>query len=276
MFEYFKKSWARKKARRITREYPAEVVSFELPVEGKVEFANWKNPLVWERIINQEMMDFYGKFIKKDSFVIDIGANIGDTTVPMALVAGNTGLTLAFEPNPLIFKILQVNSKLNKEKTNIIPLPFAIADSEEEFFYISSEASFSNGGISKEISKKHGKFVYKEKVKAIMLEDYLKKNYSEWLSKLSFIKIDTEGYDKEIIKTISNLIKTFKPVIVAECFGPNSNEEKIELYEILDKMGYEIYYFYDFDKRAEVAKINSSQEMIKRKSTFNLYAIPKL
>jgi len=275
MFEYFKKSWARKKARRITQEYPAEIVTFNLPLEGKIEFANWKNPLVWDRVINEDIMDFYRKLIKKGSLVIDIGANIGDTTVPMALAAGSSGLTLAFEPNPYIFKILQANAGLNKDKTNIVPLPYAIADSDEEYYYISSEASYSNGGISKEISKKHGSFVYKEKVKGIMLGEYLKKNYSGLLSKLSFIKIDTEGYDKEIIKTISNIIKAFKPTIVAECFGTLPNEDKIELYNILENMDYEIFYFYDFIKGAEVAKINGSKEMVKRKNTFNFYAIPK-
>lgn len=275
MFEYFRKSWARKKARRITSEYPAKIDIFDMPKDGKIEFANWTNPLISKSIVYQEMIDFYRKFIKRGSLIIDIGANIGDTTVPMALAAGKDGITLAFEPNPLIFKILQTNSGLNKDRTNIIPFNCAIADSEEEYFYISSEASFSNGGISREISKKHGSYVYKEKVKGIMLEVFLKKNYSEWLSKLSFIKIDTEGYDKEIIKSISGLIKTYKPVIVAECFGDNTDDEKIELYEILEKLDYEIFYFHHFDTNADVAKINGTKEMIKRKETFNLYALPK-
>lgn len=275
MFEYFKKSWARKKARRITSEYPPKIVIFDLAKDGKIEFASWTNPLVRPRLVYQEMVDFYRKFIKKGSLVIDIGANMGDTTVPMALAAGNIGLTLAFEPNPLVFKILQANSDLNKDKTNIVPLPFAIADFEDEYYYISSEASFSNGGISKEITKKHGSFVYKEKIKSILLEDYLKKNYSGWLSKLSFIKIDTEGYDKEIIKSISGLLKTYKPVIVAECFYLEPDEVKIELYEVLDSLGYEIFYFHHFDTKSDVAKIDRAKEMIKRKETFNLYAIPK-
>jgi hypothetical protein len=40
------------------------------------------------------------------------------------------------------------NASLNKDKTNIVPINFAISQTEEEFYYISSEASFCNGGIS--------------------------------------------------------------------------------------------------------------------------------
>jgi len=50
---------------------------------------------------------------RKGDLAVDIGANIGDTTVPMALVAGSEGMVLGFECNPVIFEILAVNEKLN-------------------------------------------------------------------------------------------------------------------------------------------------------------------
>ena len=81
---YFKESFRRKKARRFTKEYPARIDSFKLKDEGKIDFANWENPLVISKQITQDMVDFFKKFIKKGDLVIDIGANIGDTTVPMA------------------------------------------------------------------------------------------------------------------------------------------------------------------------------------------------
>jgi FkbM family methyltransferase len=51
-------------------------------------------------------VDFYQRFLTKGAVAIDIGAHTGDTTVPMALAAGNTGLVLAFEPNQYVYKIL--------------------------------------------------------------------------------------------------------------------------------------------------------------------------
>ena len=112
ILDYLKLNLKRRKARRITQEYPAIINTFNLKDEGTVDFANWDNPLLSPLKISQEMVDFFKKFIKKGDLVIDIGANIGDTTVLMALAAGNSGITLGFEPNPLVFKILEKNRNI--------------------------------------------------------------------------------------------------------------------------------------------------------------------
>ncbi|MEO6288826.1 MAG: FkbM family methyltransferase [Ginsengibacter sp.] len=274
ILNYFKESFRRKKARRITREYPFKIDSFELKTEGRIDFANWDNPLAPHRIVSQEMVDFFKKFIKTGDLVIDIGANIGDTTVPMALAAGISGITLGFDPNPYVYKILEKNASLNKHKQNIIPLLYAISEKDEDFYYISSEASFANGGISPTINSMHGKFVYPGKIKGVNLLAYLEKNYSEKLKNFSFIKIDTEGYDKEIIKSIPDLIKKYKPTIVAESFGKSTPEEKIELYNVIEKHGYELFYFEDFDVNAEIIKLENCEDITKWKNTINIYAVP--
>lgn len=272
--DYYHKWLLKRKARRITREYPATVSSFDLKVEGKIDFANWDNPLVTPLFVSQEMVDFFKKFIKKGDLVIDIGANVGDTTVLMALAAGKEGLTLGFEPNPLVFKILEKNAALNKEKQNIVPLPYAITVKEEEFYYISSEASFGNGGISPTKNSRHGKFIYPEKIKGINLEELLELKHKDKLNRLSFIKIDTEGYDKEIIKSISGLIDKYKPVIVAESFKYSSNEEKAELFNVINQHDYDIFYFEDFVVNARIIKLEKSSDLVSWKKTINIYALP--
>jgi hypothetical protein len=55
----------RRKARRVTQEYPAIISSFDLKDEGKIDFANWDNPLLKPILLRQEMVDFFKKFIKK-------------------------------------------------------------------------------------------------------------------------------------------------------------------------------------------------------------------
>ncbi|MFH1160761.1 MAG: FkbM family methyltransferase, partial [bacterium] len=157
MISYLRQSLRRKKARRYTQEYPAVISVFNLDNEGRIEYANWDNPLVAPVEIDQEHVDFFRRFIKTGDLVIDIGANTGDTTVPMAIAAGKNGTTLAFDPNPYVYKILEKNASLNPEKTHIIPYCFAISGQDEEFFFISSEASFANGGISLTQDSWHGK-----------------------------------------------------------------------------------------------------------------------
>jgi FkbM family methyltransferase len=274
ILNFFKESFRRKKARRFTQEYPPKIGSFDLKDEGKIDFANWDNPLVIPTVITQEMVDFFKKFINKGDLVIDIGANIGDTTVPMSLAAGSSGLTLAFDPNPYVFKILEKNASLNKEKQNIVPLPYAITLQEEEFYYVSSEASFGNGGISSTKNSVHGKFIYPDKIKGVNLLSLLEQKYNDKLKNLSFIKIDAEGYDKEIIKSISGLIEKYKPTIVAESFGDSTPEEKIELYNVIKQHGYEIFYFEDFNIHTTIIKLKDSSEINNWRKTINIYAVP--
>ena len=206
--------------------------------------------------------------------MIDIGANIGDTTVPMALAAGSTGITLGFDPNPYVFKILEKNTTLNKDKQNIVPLPYAITVKEEEFYYVSSEASFSNGGIAPTKESKHGKFFHPEKIKGINLKSFLEEKYNDKITSLSFIKIDTEGYDKEIIKSIADLLAKYKPVIVAESFGKSAEEDKLELYDVIANLGYELSYFEDFDIDANVVKLTNRNDILNWKKTINLFTVP--
>ncbi len=116
MLNYIKSSLARKKARRVTQEYPPKVETFDIGKYGKIEFANWSNPLVSQIKIDSEMIEFFNQFIKEGDLAIDIGANIGDTTVPMAVCSGKTGLTVGFDPNPMVLKILEKNASLNSDK----------------------------------------------------------------------------------------------------------------------------------------------------------------
>ena len=57
MINYFKESFKRKVARRVTKEYPAKISTFQLETEGEIQFANWDNPLVSPVEINQDMVD---------------------------------------------------------------------------------------------------------------------------------------------------------------------------------------------------------------------------
>ncbi len=273
--DYIKRKLDRRKARRVTREYATRIDTFQLEKLGEVQFANWLNPLVKPYVFNQEMVDFFQQFIPRGSLAIDIGGNIGDTTVPISLAAGAEGLVLAFDPNPIVFKILQENAALNTGKQRIDAFNYAISDQESSYYFVSSEASFGNGGISLTRESRHGRFVYPEKVKGIPLQRFLAEKYPEWQTKLSFIKIDTEGFDKEIIKSIRGLINSYHPVIIAESFGKNSIAEKEELFTLISDLHYAIYLFEDFDINTPVKLIETPAQLAQEKKTVNIYCIPR-
>ena len=272
MIKYLIESFRRKIARRYTQKYPIQIENFDIIGLGRVQFANWKNPLVKPKEISTSSIAFFKKFLNEGDLAIDIGANIGHMTTQIALASGKNGITLAFDPNPFVFEILLKNAKLNTDLTNIHPFNYAISEQEEYFYYNSSEASFNNGGISKEKRSRHGKYALDTKIKGIRLEDFILKSYSESISNIKLIKIDTEGYDKEIIKSISNLLVKYKPVVITECFGKSNAEERYEQFNLLKSIGYSLYYFSGFDLNAKIIPIETKESMLNW-THFDLYAI---
>jgi len=195
-----------------------------------------------------------------------------NTAMPMALRVGKKGLVLAFDPNPHVFKILTENAGLNKELTNIVPVNLAISAYDGEFFFNSSEATFNNGGISESQENNHGKYGLQQKVKGVNLDNFLKSTYSEYLDRLKVIKIDAEGYDIEIIKSILPVIQKHKPHLIVECFKQLKKQGRDDLYDTIANLGYDLYYMEDFDDKAKL-ELLKRENMLDRRH-FNILAVP--
>ena len=270
-FRSVKEAVARKLAGRIHSKYSYTIDKFDLSV-GTVSFANWKNPLVPPKQITQSELDFYKRFITPGSFCLDIGANVGDTTVPMALVTGKEGLVIGFDPNPLVYEILTVNAGLNKDLTNIVTVPYAITEEPGEFYYNSSEASFGNGGVSSTKKNHFGRYSLENKIVGVNLLDYLQTHYPTQINKLSYLKVDVEGHDIDVLRSARSLIETTKPVLVAECFLLSTPDERKALYDLVAGMGYDLFYFEDFDINTTISKL--TRDDMNRWPNFNFYATP--
>ena len=269
-----KKKIEKLKSKRSLHDYGFQVKSFELQLDGKVDYARWLHPYEKPKSITQDMVNFFRQYSKSGGLAIDIGAHTGDTTVPMALAIGKKGTVLALEPNPHVFKILQKNAGLNKDKTNIVPLCFAATDHDGEFEFNYSDASYCNGGFFQSIkNQKHG-HKYVLKVKGKNLEAYLKSKYGDILSGLSLIKIDAEGYDKEIIKSLRPLLLAYKPNIISECNKNLTPEERAELFDVLISMNYSIKKLEGFSDELKPSSIDNSSDMMKWQH-FDIVATPR-
>jgi len=252
-------------------EYEFREVDFTLKDDGMVRYAQWLHPGEFGNEVRQEHVDFFRRYINRGDFVIDIGANEGDTTVPMALAAGKEGLTLGLEPNPHVFRVLEANAALNLDKTRIIPLNFAATAEDGEFTFGSGDPSYGNGGIVGFTHNTRRNTRYTFSVRGRHLTRYLTAHYADALPKLTFIKIDTEGYDKEIVKAIADLIATHRPTLVVECFGPSLPEEKLELYDVIARHRYSLFWLDDFVD-GEYVPIERNGVVVRQ--TRNILAIP--
>ncbi len=255
MLNFIKRKIEKRKQKRTFQEYGFKIVVFALEGLGKVEYAQWLHPFEQPKAITASNVKFYEKLTNRGGMVIDIGAHTGDTTVPMALAVGKTGLVLGLEPNKYVYKILEKNASLNPEQTNIVPLCFAATAEEGAFTFNYSDASYCNGGFLSEINNQNHKHDFTLEVVGKNLQDYLMKNHSEDLKRLDLIKIDAEGYDKEILKTIPTILETYQPNLMIECYKRLEKEEREELFDLVDGYGYQLYFLENFELFDHLKKI---------------------
>jgi FkbM family methyltransferase len=223
------------------RSYGLDVVSFELAREGRVEYARWLHPREKPKELSQEVVDELRKYIAPGDVALDIGAHTGDTTVPMALAAGSAGRVIALEPNPYVFPVLERNASLNLDRTCIVPLMFAAVDKDGVYEFEYADAGFCNGGLHPGISRwRHG-HAFKLEVEGRNLATFLAERFPELLSRIRYVKVDAEGYDLEVLRTLRALLESERPYVCAEVFKLLGRVKREQMFDFFAGLGYGLH-----------------------------------
>lgn len=227
--------------RKKPRHYTYSVKDYDIGPDITVHYAQWTHPGEGIKVISRDLIEGYRRYVNAGDFCIDIGAHSGDTTLPMAVAAGKSGCVLALEPNPYVYHVLEKNSRANAHVCNICTMQAAAATKEGFMEFEYSDAGFCNGGRHEGISAfRHG-HAYKLPVFTVDLTNELRSDFSDYLPKLKFIKIDAEGYDLYVLRSLSAIIKEFTPVIKAEVFKKTSARYRTELLSFLSELGYAVF-----------------------------------
>ena len=170
------------------------------------------------------------KFLKKKNInnlniVLDVGAHKGES---INLFLGNMTIKkiISFEASPFNFKFLEKNKKYYLKKfpnTQIVIENIALGSEKKETtlnqFDESSSTTINNiNEESKYFKKKFNLLNYGNKKKAYesfkikieTLGDYMEHNN---LGNISFLKIDTEGYEYKILKGLKQKIKLIDTIM---------------------------------------------------------------
>lgn len=150
------------------------------------------------------LLNFYKDFVNEGDLCFDIGANFGNRT-KIFLELG--AIVIAAEPQQRCTRILK---KLFGDNKNFTLVEKAIGaeegSAEMMISYASTISSLSQNWISAvSRSKRFGYADWKEKQ---IVEITTLDNLIEKLGKPKFIKIDVEGYEKEVIKGLTHPINT--------------------------------------------------------------------
>ena len=197
------------------------------------------------------------QLIKPGNTVLDVGANFGALTLPMAQLVGGHGLVYAFEPQPQIYDLLYRNIKQN-ELENVVLYNCAVGSSCGDISIpnLESTGSHNYSGVSIGSGDMTAKLMI---IDSLLLEN------------VNFIKIDVEGFEREVIKGARETIKRCRPFLYVENDRPENSSRLIS--DIVD-LGYRLYWH----RPMLFSKVNfrqNSHNLFPAILSINMICVPK-
>lgn len=192
------------------------------PVDAKLFFGGHMRvvlPEVVSRVIytygffDAEVTYLISRYIKPGDTVLDVGAHFGYVSVLSSHLVGNSGRVYSFEPTPSTFAVLSENAK---SRANITVLNLGagkqnssldIADFGLQYCAWNTMADESRMPMALAGAKAN-----RVKVNVVKLDDYL----AEKGIVPSFIKIDAENFEADVIAGLADTIQKARPIVLME------------------------------------------------------------
>jgi len=187
---------------------------FKLPFKNKlIEMATFEHT---QEII---VKDSYGvrDYIKPGDVVIDAGANVG----VFSNFAAKQGATVyAFEPGRVAYEILKED-----REASVVPVNMGLGSR-----HFIAELKIADGRLTTATLADSGIAPHEgcksETVEITTIDDFAR---DKKLSRLNYIKIDTEGYEANILRGAAETIKKHRPIIVMSSYHKPSDKTELPM-----------------------------------------------
>ena len=192
---------------------------------------------------DEKELQLLKKIIIPETDTIDIGVYRGVYSYEMAKYSK---MVHAFEPNPIIFKDIELN--LSKIIKNINLYNFALSDKENKVLL---KVPIRNKNYDKSNYEEYfqmGRATIHEQnvmgdIETFEIKSKKLDNFT-FSNRISFIKIDVEGHEMSVIKGAENTIKQYKPTLLVEIEEKHSKQKVLDSINYINSLGYESF-FYD-------------------------------
>jgi FkbM family methyltransferase len=208
---------------------------------------------VWLGGFEEAELTFMRRFIKQNDKVIDVGANIGVHTLIASRLSNGKGSVFALEPVTYIYDRLKENIELNSV-SNVQLVKKAFSDKPGAAEITISLDGFDAWNSMGGESNNTGHHFKKETIDTTTLDDFIR-DQGISIDTINFIKIDTEGWEYNVLKGSTVLRSEKAPVLMLEYSDEISTNFGFSIIMIYDKLVEYGYKVYDYDCRANALKL---------------------
>ena len=149
----------------------------------------------------------FSALVRPHDTVLDVGANVGCTSMLFGQLAERV---ISFEPSPSTYALLRKNLAA-ADLPNVTPVNLGLGREDGAFELTFAPDNRSGGFVSDNITASDGHSV--EKISIAAGDRWLREaGYVQ----VDFIKIDVEGFERNVIEGLAGTLAASKPVVVLE------------------------------------------------------------
>lgn len=198
-----------------------------------LDISDYQQWLIYYGFLN-DRPDGLFELVKPGFNIIDVGGNIGQTSMELSRLALPNGHIWAFEPDPVNYQKFKTNLGLN-DVPNVEAINMGLGSRGHEARMM-PKTEHNRGGSSVQLSD-DGKGVL---VKITTLDRLV----AERGLKADLIKIDVEGYEMEVLKGAAETLRTQRPLLFIEVDDEllrAKHTSPSAVIAFLEELGYKIF-----------------------------------
>jgi len=199
---------------------------------------------LWLGEYEADEIAFLSTCLEPDSVVLDIGANVGLMTTPLARrlhLLGGRGRVIAFEPVPVNAERLRRNVAINHLDGRVDVVELALGETEGRAVMVKEGPAGSSdnalvaltadseaGGVSAELATADS-----------VLDEFA-------LERVDLVKIDVEGYEVPVLRGARRLLAQHRPIVYGEFHNvlmPKRGHSFLDVWELFEPLGYHCFRF---------------------------------
>jgi FkbM family methyltransferase len=168
-------------------------------------------------------------FVPLGGMAIDVGANLGEWSVPLAKTVGRQGRVLCIEPNTSTSNALTATLRINNlPQAEVMRVALSESDGSGHLLINARDTGLSrltptagNGAVAVPLRR---------------LDTIIAARVPP---RLDLIKIDVEGHERQVLAGAADTLRQFRPAIVFES-GHETPNDRQAIASLLDNTGYDI------------------------------------